>query len=233
MENPSTRYTTAQRHILKLRDVISCEIQSEPDGGIAAVHVTARAGRSPRLIVRDIEAILAAEERIEIDHRKISVAQYDSSEAPEAFAEPAGGLARISLGGVSIHHAPQGIEVEVTLSAGSVQATGRATGASTRWDVRRVVAQSTLDAVAKLVDGDPALSLGELEERELGDKQVVLVCVNRAQGRGEVNLIGCCESGYDPTQAVIFAVLDAINRIVGTFRPREPVEFEIGPAPAP
>ena len=94
-----------------------------------------------------------------------------------------------------------------------------------------MVAQATLDALPKLVEGDPGLSLGEIDEKTLGAGQVLLVVVNRKQGRSEEHLVGCCEIGYDATQAAIFAVLDAVNRIVGSLTPREPVEYEIGPAP--
>ncbi|MCA9752406.1 MAG: hypothetical protein KC591_09460 [Gemmatimonadetes bacterium] len=205
----------------------SCEIQSDPDGTITAVHVTARSGRSPKQIARDIEAILAAEEGVAIDHRKISIAQYGETELA-----PAQGMGRVSLSGVSLHHAPAGLEVEVVLSARGLQATGRAAGPGTRWEVRRTVAQATLDAIAKLVDGEPSFSLGEVEEKELGDKRVILVCVNRSLGRSESHLIGCCQVGFDPTQAPVFAVLDALNRFLGTLNPREPVEYEIGPAPS-
>lgn len=230
MEHPSTRYTTAQHMICRLPDVSSCEIQADASGEISAVHVTARAGRSPKQIARDVEAVLAAEEGLVVDHRKISIAQFGEGELPAAA--PTLALARIHLGGVSLHHGAHGLEAEVTLGAGAVQATGRAVGANTRFEVRRVVAQATLDAVTKLADGEPSFSLGELEERELGARQVILVCVNRAHGRSESHLIGCCEIGYDPTQAVIFAVLDALNRLVGTLKPRQPVEYEVGPAPA-
>jgi hypothetical protein len=190
------------------------------------IHVTARAGRSPKQIARDVEAVMAAEEGVVVDHRKISIAQFREGELPAPEA-----LGRVALGGVSLHHGPQGTEAEVTLTSSSVQATGRAAGPSTRFEVRRVVAQATLDAVGKLADGAPPFSLGEVEERELGSRRVVLVCVNRSQGRSETHLIGCCEIGYDPTQAVIFAVLDALNRLVGALRPRQPVEYEVGPAP--
>jgi len=226
MENPSNRYTTAQRTICRLPDVSSCEIQADEHGEITAIHVTARAGRSPKQIARDIEAVLAAEEGVVVDHRKISIAQFREGDMPVPEA-----LGRVSLGGLTLHHGPHGTEAEVTLSSSSVQATGRATGPSTRFEVRRVVAQATLDAVMRLADGAPSFSLGEVEERELGNKKVVLVCVNRSQGRSETHLIGCCEIGYDPTQAVIFAVLDALNRLVGALRPRQPVEYEVGPAP--
>lgn len=227
MEKPSNRYTMAEKLICRLRDVSSCDIQVDSHGEIAAVHVTARGGRSPKQIARDIEAILAAEEGIAVDHRKISIAQFGEAELPAARET----LGRVALGGVSLHHAPGSIEVEVTLSTGRVQATGRASGAGTRFEVRRVIAQATLDAVSRLADGDLGLSLGELEERDLGARRVVMVRVNRIHGRNESSLIGCCETGYDSTQTVIFAVLDALNRLLGSFGPRQPVEYEIGPAP--
>ena len=225
MQRPSTRYTTLIQHVERLRDVVSCDVQESANGEVTAVHVTARAGRPAKHIVRDVETIFAAEEGLEIDHRKISVAIYGDPSAPSAP-----GIDRMALRGVSLHHNPLGIEAEVSLGAADISATGRAAGSNTRFEVRRVVALATLDAIAKLVDGEPSLSLGELEEKELGDRQVILVCVNQAKGRSEQALIGTCEVGYDSTQAVIFAVLDAVNRIVGTLRPRQPVEFEIGPA---
>jgi hypothetical protein len=228
VEKPSNRYTTAEKLICRLRDVSSCDIQVDARGEIAAVHVTARAGRSPKQIARDIEAILAAEEGVPIDHRKISIAQFGEAELAPGHET----LGRVALGGVSLHHTPGNVEAEVTLSAGSVHATGRAVGPNTRFDVRRIVARAALDAMTKLVEGDPVLSLGELEEKELGTKRVLVVCVNRTHGRTESSLFGCCEIGYDPTQAVIFAVLDALNRLVGTLRPRQPVEYEVGPAPS-
>jgi hypothetical protein len=92
------------------------------------------------------------------------------------------------------------------------------------------VAQAALEAMGRLSDQDPCLSLGELEEKELGGRRVLLVCVNRAGRRQEARLIGCAEIGNDPTQAVINAVLDAVNRIVASLPPREPVEYDIGPA---
>jgi hypothetical protein len=57
------------------------------------------------------------------------------------------------------------------------------------------------------------------------------VSVNQTEGREERVLLGCCELGYDSTRSVIYAVLDAVNRVLGTLPPREPVEYEIGPAP--
>ena len=81
MERPSP-YATAQRRVCKLRDVVSCEIEADPQDVITAIHVTALAGRSPKQIARDIETLLAAEENLYVDYRKISIAQYGEHELP-------------------------------------------------------------------------------------------------------------------------------------------------------
>lgn len=226
MERPSP-YATAQRRVCKLRDVVSCEIEADSSGAIGAIHVTALPGRNPKQIARDIETLLAAEEGLYVDYRKISIAQYDTSEIP---VPPA--IGRISFEGVSLHQGSRDCDVEISLSAGPVHGIGRATGPNTQFHVRRLVAQATLEAVANLAERDPGLSLGELEEKELGGRKVFLVCVNRTEGRHETRLVGCAEIGYDPTQSVINAVLDAVNRIVGGMAPRQPVEYDIGPAPS-
>ena len=227
MENPKSRFTVAERLIRKLRDVSSCEIRTAPDGSIEVIHVTARAGRSPKQIARDIESILSAEENIRVDHRKISIAQY--GEGAVSSAEAA--LDRVVVAGMSLHQSGAAFEAEVTLGSGELSATGQAAGSNTRGESRRLIAQATLDAITKLTTQDPRFSLGELEERDLGSRRILLVCVNQIDGREERSFLGCCEIGNDPGRAVVYAVLDAVNRVVSTLPPREPVEYEIGPTP--
>jgi len=227
MENPKSRFSVAERLIRKLRDVSSCEIRTGPDGSIEVIHVTARPGRSPKQIARDIESILSAEENIRVDHRKISIAQYGEGVVSAAEAT----LDRVVVAGMSLHHSGAAFEAEVTLGSADLSATGQAAGSNTRGESRRIIAQATLDAVTKLTTLDPRFSLGELEERDLGSRRILLVCVNQIDGREERSLLGCCEVGTDPGRAVIYAVLDAVNRVVSTLPPREPVESEIGPTP--
>ncbi len=138
-------------------------------------------------------------------------------------------LGRIHVAGYTLRRSRDEIEVEVVLGAGEVRGEGRSVGPSTRFEHRRVVGQATLDALLKLVDGDPGLSLGEMEERRLGSRKVLLVCVNRTVDRAETAFIGSCQISYEPEQAVILAILDAVNRLMGTLRPREPIEYVVGP----
>jgi len=152
-------------------------------------------------------------------------------ESPETrpVPTPLERIERVHVVGYTVHRSRGEVEAEVVLGAGELRAEGRSVGPSTRFEHRRVVGQAVLDALAKLVEGDPGLSLGEMEERGLGDRRVLLVCVNRTVERAETAFLGSCEIGYEPEQTVILAILDAVNRLMGTLRPREPIEYRIGP----
>jgi len=137
----------------------------------------------------------------------------------------------VGVGAITTHRSGGEIEAEVLLTWGDVHADGRASGPSTLFERPRVVGRATLDALGKLFDADPGLSLGEIEERSLGARRVVLACVLRLREGREEGFVGTAEVGSDPEQAVIRAVLDAVRPLWGTLRPRPPVEYVIGPAP--
>lgn len=140
-------------------------------------------------------------------------------------------IGRIHVTGVTTRRNGREIDVEVELGAGAIRAQGRATGANTRFEARRVVGRAALDALERLVEGDLHLSLGEMEERRLGSRKVLLACVIRSGDRTERAFLGSCEVGHEPEQAVVHAILDAVAGWVGALPPREPVEWVIGPAP--
>lgn len=79
----------AEDLILKLRDVKSCRISTDEFGNIAEVHVVASSDRSPKMIARDVEAILNAELGLAVDYRKIGVVllEYTESESHESAGE--------------------------------------------------------------------------------------------------------------------------------------------------
>ncbi len=61
--------------INKLEGIISCKITGEDD--IDEVHIIADKKRNPKRIVRDIETIILVNEDKDIDHKKISIAQFE------------------------------------------------------------------------------------------------------------------------------------------------------------
>jgi len=75
-----------------------------------------------------------------------------------------------------------------------------------------LVAAATLDAVENLVHEALGLELVELRRERLGGGDVILVAVELVQGRRCEQLYGTCQPGPNIYQAVVYAVLDALNR---------------------
>jgi len=64
----------------------------------------------------------------------------------------------------------------------------------------------------------------------VGGKPIVVVVVAHVFERSERMLVGACLTGGDVPRAVALATLDAVNRFLRRLEPKEPTEYEIGPA---
>jgi len=63
----------------------------------------------------------------------------------------------------------------------------------------------------------------------LGGEEIAIVSVKFFRERAEKTLIGSCVVDHSLQQSVVYATLDALNRMLGRLRYREPVEYEIRP----
>jgi hypothetical protein len=82
-------YREAEKVLTRLRGVVAAHIVADAQGEIAEVHVIATDERNVRQILRDVEAALAAQLGIKIDHRKISIAQVGKAAGTGEDAAPA------------------------------------------------------------------------------------------------------------------------------------------------
>jgi len=223
--------------------VQSARIVADEDGGILEIHAVASPGRAPKQIARDIESMLVAKLGVPVDHRKISIAQVgDDAEVPptetrvhEAVAPEAEGQLwptdmRIEFVGVSVSQSHVKAEAQVELALGGFSTVAAVDGADSADSVLRLVAEATITAVQQLFDGRSILAVTAIEQTTVGGKPVVVVHVTHVREREEKHLIGACAISGDPTRAAALATLDAVNRFLRRLRPKEPTEYEIGPA---
>ncbi|MFW6089705.1 MAG: hypothetical protein ACODAB_08125, partial [Gemmatimonadota bacterium] len=75
-----------ERLLTELEGVGSLKIVPDGHGGIDEVHVLSASDLTPKQIVRNIESALLAEFGLQIDHRKISIAQTRAPEISPAQA---------------------------------------------------------------------------------------------------------------------------------------------------
>lgn len=119
---------------------------------------------------------------------------------------------RLTIQRVQMLTANLGVEATVQLGLEGTIYEGRAEGAATVTSVHRSVATATLRAVESVVDGRARFEVEHLEVAISGRDRTALVVITMLTGRGNERLSGASVVREDVRQAVIRAVLAAVNR---------------------
>lgn len=195
--------------IKKIKDVASAKIITDADGAISEIHVISGSKRNPRQIVRDIESTLVASLGSQVDHKKISIAQI--GEEDDFKAET-----RLKIEGLSIAKSRNGFEATVTLSGpDEVIYEGKCTGVGSLSSNMRTVALATLDAVLQFLKAAHILAVEDVTLFNLGNKESVAILVTFISAGGEEHFVGSAIIKDGVFDAVVAAVLNAINRRIG------------------
>ncbi len=121
-------------------------------------------------------------------------------------------------------------QAQVELSWKGATRLGSATGASSRANAERLVAQAALQALQPFLGEQRALALEDVAVVRPGRQEVVVVALQLLEQRRERTLTGSCTVEQDVPQSVVYATLSALNRIWGALGARDPVEYELRPA---
>jgi hypothetical protein len=237
VSNPTADWVNrAESLILSLRDVRGVDIAADGDE-LLEINILASGDRSPKQIARDVRSALRAELKLDVDHRKISVAQRrDDIGDPEGAVldlvpslDEAAADRRLRFLGLNLNLAPNRATAQVELGLGDQEALGQAEGPGSQEETARLIARATLDAVATFVPEDSAFSLADIRLIDMAGETIVLVHLNFQRGRQLQPLSGSCVAGRDLQTSVVFATLAALNRVLGRLSLREPVEYELRP----
>lgn len=217
-----------------LTGVLSVRLVAQPGSDIQEIHLLTTREVTPKQTVRNVESALLAHFDLEIDHRKISVAQ--TSSPPVERTEPV--VTNGSTGGPVVRPLPTtsesrilflGHQIETQRSQRvrmvvSVEWQGRRfEGESSGPDVARgridATAKATLAAVENAVsetDGVPGftLTLDGVKILDAFDRKYTLVAVHALSGRQVTHLAGSSVVEDTPDKAVIMATLQATDRWV-------------------
>lgn len=202
-------------HLLsQLNGVVSAKIVVNDWGAIEEIHVLATCERNPKQVVRDVESSLAARWGLNVDHKKISVAQITSSEIP---ATP------LRLKPVTVEVATDAlrnrIKARVVLSRTddpSATYEGSAEAPLARSQAIRALCDATTAALNQALDPGYALAVEDVGVLRLTQREVLVVSLALLNPRGsEEVLIGAVNLKSDSADVAVKATLDAINRRIG------------------
>jgi len=191
-----------------------------PDSAPTEIHIVANRSKGAKQVVRDVQSLALAAHGIDIDHRIVSVVQFDDSDEtpavirlPDTYDHPTSSenAARPVIASISIRTAGSEADASVVVSTGDDSYEGRSIGPSTMSHRHTLVARATLDAVGELL-GLPA----EIEfatVTPMGTRRMAACVIQVAVPRvGELVLTGSALVRNDEADAVARAVLDALNR---------------------
>jgi hypothetical protein len=192
-----------------------------PDSMPTEIHIVANRSKGAKQVVRDVQSLALAAHGIDIDHRIVSVVQFDDGDdnAPAVIRLPdtpeqvasSDNVPRPLIASISIRTAGSEADASVVVSTGDDSYEGRSIGPSTMSHRHTLVARATLDAVGELL-GLPA----EIEfatVTPMGTRRMAACVIQVAVPRvGELVLTGSALVRNDEADAVARAVLDALNR---------------------
>ncbi|MDP4160815.1 MAG: hypothetical protein Q8911_13810 [Bacillota bacterium] len=198
-----------EQAIKQIKTVIAARINVNIQGEIEEVHILAGSGRAPKQIVRDVESILATQFDLQIDHKKISVAQLgDDEEGTSAIME----ATRPKLVGVTLRTVNGLAEVKVELQTGDKLIEGLAQGPSSTHNKLRLFVEATIKALTPLISDKFLFVTEDVVITQLAKQQIALVSITMIAPTGEQSLTGCALIKNDDREAVVKATLDAVNR---------------------
>ncbi len=120
--------------------------------------------------------------------------------------------ARVVCGGVGVMASDTSIRAEVQLRAGEVESRGLREGPNHADSDILLVAQAAVAAVAEWIADPVLLHLNEVRLQDIGGETVVVAAVDLVEGRRSTTLYGTCSTSHNRLQAVVYSVLDALNR---------------------
>lgn len=134
---------------------------------------------------------------------------------------------RFAFQSVNLFVSQAGAHAEVELIRDTVVAFGSTHGERPSRSSLFVIAEATLRAVSEFLDESTLLCLGGLRRITVGDDPVIVVIVDLIKGRDRKSLAGASLVDDDENQTVVFATLDAVNRILGKLDFKNALEYRI------
>jgi hypothetical protein len=201
----------------------AASVVTGPDAVPTEIHIVASTSKGAKQVVRDVQSLAMAGYDIDIDHRIVSVVQFDDDiDGVEAdglrsiirmpdTAPAIDTLPRPVIAAITIRTAGSEADASVVVRTGDATYDGRSIGPSTMSHRHTLIARATLDAVSELL-GLPA-EVEFVTVSTMGNRRMAACVVQVAvPGIGELVLTGSALVRSDEADAVARAVLDALNR---------------------
>lgn len=204
MADITIQASSIEEIVNSLHDVISSKVVVE-DNKIVEVHVLAENARHAKQISRDIQSAIMSKFDLDLDHKKISVAQIDFQHETHKDSRP-----KIK----SIRYGIEGnvTEFTVELQDGEKVHTGTAKGFNSQRNTYRLLAEATIGCLQEMLKVENIFILESIRKINLSEEEVFVVGINLVTPQQELFLSGTAVVRKDEKESIVRSVLDAVNR---------------------
>ncbi len=193
--------------IKNLKSVINCRILFGDNENIKEVHIVANESRSAKQISRDIQSILAAVYGMEIDYKKISIAQVKDTSQTNLER-------RLKIKSIERTSKQSKYFVKVTLEKDQEEFFGERTGMNNATLCLRLTGEAAILAVEQFLQEENIMSLDDIKMIDIANIKTVVVALTVYSEDQSVEFCGSAILTHDPFDCVVRAVMDAINPLI-------------------
>jgi DUF917 family protein len=196
-----------------LSEILFVKIILSEEKDIKEIHVITKDSANPKKIIRDIESFLLAKYNIQVDYRKISIAQVKGQEIKDGQikAELESPL-RLKFSNIKVSTTGNHFEVLVQLEGNEKIYEGKVSGINWAQNQEYLVAKATLEGISSSLEGSVIFQVEEIKKIRLDSKDIVVISINLIDSKRKENLVGSTVIEDDFNRAVVKAILKATNR---------------------
>jgi len=199
------KYIDVENFLTELKSVNSCKIVCDEKDKIEEIHVLADNGRNSKQISRDIQSTLLSKFNLDVDYKKISIAQINEKAKFNISR-------RIKLESTNYVTCGDNLKVNVTLKLNDTSYQGEASGIRTERNTLKIGAEALLKSVEDITKKYNTFLLESLEIKSFSGREIVLVAVSVVSDGKEEILCGSSFVEFSRLEATVKACLSAVNR---------------------
>ena len=193
--------------IKNLKSVINCRILLNENDTIKEVHIVANESRNAKQISRDVQSILATAYGMEMDYKKISIAQVkDTTQHHDERRMRIKSVERTSMHSKYF--------VKVTLEKDQETYIGECSGMNNATLCLRLTGEAAVLAIEQFLQEENIISLDDIKIIHIANIQTVVVALTVYSEDQSVEFCGSAILNHDSFDCVVRAVMDAINPLI-------------------
>lgn len=199
-------YKLMENDIERIESVLSCRFVIDNDE-IKEIHIVSNGIKSQKQISRDVQSVLIAKYDLNIDYKKISIAELP-------IVEVANKVSRLKIEKISFEDNGKKATVKTTLSNESDIYESSLSGINTSRNIDRMLVKSVLNSVENALDVEDRFILEDIKNVNLSSDSVIVVVIVYIIDDQEKRICGSSLVENDHKKAVVKATLDALNRSI-------------------